>query len=114
MYAIRSYYVAVFGGIMLSKWVALNNLGRWYFIPNYISLWMLVLVLADNLSLRRVWKRITVIYLLVLALLGGYSSIRYMQRVYPGTLRSQVDLRSELLQLGRIGLVADFWNAYIV
>lgn len=106
-------FFAVFGVLLLSKWVYLNGMGRWYFVPSYISFSMLLLILFDNLKFN-IQKNIIARYVLIfIVLVGTFSTIHYLKYVRPKTLRSKIDVRSEFLQLGEIGIIGEFWNSYI-
>lgn len=106
-------FLAVFGIILLSKWVFENGIGRWYFVPSYISLSMLILLLFDNFSMKSHKIRFVKILLFATVLIGAVSTIHFLKFVKPKTLRPEVEVRAELLELGEIGIIAGFWNSYI-
>jgi len=106
-------FFAIFGVILLSKWVYLNGMGRWYFVTSYISLSMFVLLLFDRLELKRIKSRLVKASLLLTILIGSFSTIHYLKFIRPKSLRSQISLRSEFLRLGNIGIIGEFWNSYI-
>jgi len=106
-------FLAVFGVILISNWVYLNGMGRWYFVPSYISLSMVTLLIFDGLKFEYYKGLRLKSFILIIVLVGAFSTIYSLKYVYPKTLRSQVDVRSELLELGEIGIIGEFWNSYI-
>lgn len=106
-------FLAILGVIFLSRWVYLNGMGRWYFIPSYISFSMLLLLIFDNLKFSIRKSLIVKSVLIFVVLTGAFSTIHYLKIIRPKTLRSKIDIRSELLQLGEIGIIGEFWNSYI-
>jgi hypothetical protein len=106
-------FVAVFGVILASKWVFLNGMGRWYFIPSYISFSMVIFLIFDNLKLEH-FKRLLVRSILFLTVfVGAISTIHYFKYINPKTFRSKIDVKAEFLTLGEIGIIGNFWNSYI-
>lgn len=106
-------FFAIFGVILLSKWVFLNGMGRWYFVTSYISLSLFILLLFDNLQMTDIRNKIVTVLLFISVLIGGFSTIHFMKYVNPKRLSSEVKLRSEFLTLGEVGLIGNFWNSYI-
>ena len=106
-------FFAIFGVILLSKWVFLNGMGRWYFVTSYISLSLFILLLFDNLQMTDIRNKIVTALLFISVLIGGFSTIHFMKYVNPKRLSSEVKLRSEFLTLGEVGLIGNFWNSYI-
>ncbi|QGY46763.1 hypothetical protein GM418_24825 [Maribellus comscasis] len=106
-------FFTVFGVILVSKWVYLNGMGRWYFIPLYISFSMAILQVFDHLEPDYHKNLIAKSALVFIVLVGAFSSIHYLKYIRPKTLRSKIDVRSEFLELGEIGIIGEFWNSYI-
>lgn len=106
-------FVVIFITILLSKWVYLNGMGRWYFIPLYISLSMIILLLIDNVPKNNFKSLIANSFLFLTVLTGGFSTIHYLKYVHPKSLRSQISVSAQFLQLGEIGIIGEFWNSYI-
>jgi len=102
--------LALLAVIVLSNWAYLNGLSRRYFSGIYIGMLILILIGIENLNSKR---RIFQFLALMIALLGGYSSIHYLKLVYPKTLQPMIKVVGELKTLGDIGIVADYWNSYI-
>jgi len=112
----RSYslfFLLDFGAILLviflSKWVFLNGMGRWYFIPTYLSAAMVVLFLADQCSPG--WQRKTALILLGTAIVVGALST--VHKFNFGKEPSKMEVASEFLQFGKVGLIGEYWNSYI-
>jgi len=106
-------FLAVLGVVLLSKWVFFNGMGRWYFVSNYISLSVVVLILIDNLKLTTP-KSFVIKYIISAAIfVGALSTIHYLKFVWPKTLRPKIDVKAEFLALGEIGIIGEFWNSYI-
>lgn len=95
--------------IFLSKWVFLNGMGRWYFIPTYLSAAMLVLFLADQCSPG--WQHKTALGLLGTTIMVGALST--VHKFNLGKEPSKMEVASEFLQFGKVGLIGEYWNSYI-
>jgi hypothetical protein len=106
-------FIVIFGVILLSKWFYLNGMGRWYFIASYISFSMIILMIFDNLKLDYYKNLIIKLALFSTVIIGAFSTIHYLKFIRPKTLRSRIDVRSEFLKLGKIGIIGNFWNSYI-
>jgi len=106
-------FFAIIGVLLLSKWVFLNGMGRWYFIPTYISLSIMLLLAFENLSLKFRIKQALSLLLFITVFIGSLSTPHYIKYVRPKSFKPQIDIRAEFLSLGEIGVVAEFWNAYI-
>jgi hypothetical protein len=104
--------IVVFFVLLLSSWVLANGMGRWYFVATYISISMAIILILDNLNERKGTK-ILKYGILLLALTGSISTIYTMKYVRPKTLRPMVDVVGEFKRLGKIGVIAEYWNSYI-
>lgn len=108
-----SDFIIIFGTFLISSWVLSNEMGRWYFVASYISLSLAILLAIENLS--RLYRiKYFKLALLLIVILGAISPIYTMKYVSPKTLRPIVDVVGEFEQLGEIGVIAEFWNAYII
>lgn len=105
--------IVVFIALLLSSWVLANGLGRRYFVATYISLSMVVLLVLDNMDLN---YNITSLRwsLLLLVIVGAVSPIYSMKTNSPKSLKPMADVVGEFKQLGEIGVIAEFWNSYII
>jgi len=107
-----SDFLIVFAVIMLSSWVLANGMGRWYFVASYISFSMFLLLTLEAIANQRLVKIFRYVFA-VIAITGVLSTYHNMLFVKPKTLRPMAKTAAEFKQLGRIGLIGDFWNSYI-
>lgn len=100
--------------VLASKWASLNGLNRRYFIGAYITVSILVLLL-NELTERSKGERSALITVLLWATLltGACSGPLQMKFIWPRTLEPRVDLASEFLTLGKVGIIGEYGNAYI-
>lgn len=103
-------FLAVMAVLSMASWVQYNGVGRWYFVPTYITLSMTVLIALDNSADLSKWLKSSA---LIIALVGAVSPIYSMKNVFPLTMQPRYELASELRQLGKAGIIAEYWNAYI-
>ncbi len=101
--------VLVIAIIFLSKWVALNGYGRWYFISLYISFTLTIFLLVDHFS-KNV-KRFVILSSCLL-LIVGMSNFTEVSKS-KGDYVSRAKSIRELNQLGNIGLVGEYWHSLI-
>lgn len=106
-------FFSVLSILIISKWVLLNGMGRWYFVALYVSAIIFTFLLIVNLNnmnkLRPALKTVIILAVLV----GSISTPINLKYVSPKSFRSELNLRSEFLQLGKIGIISDYWNSYI-
>lgn len=100
--------------IMISKWTFLNNVPRRYFTCTYISLSFVVLLAFDNLSLSRSHKTILKLFLAFTVIIGAVGTLYNLNYIWPKTLTPKVAVVGEFQQLGKIGIIAEYWNSYII
>ncbi len=106
-------FIAVFFVLLLSSWVFANGMGRWYFVATYISLSVVVFLLLDRIEIFYPDRKLRIASLIIV-LLGAASSIYSLKFMHPKSLKPMVNSVSEFEQLGEIGLIAEFWNSYLV
>ena len=70
-------------------------------------------MIFDNLKLDYYKNLIIKFALFSTVIIGAFSTIHYLKFIRPKTLRSRIDVRSEFLKLGEIGIIGNFWNSYI-
>ncbi len=101
--------MALMGALICSHWVYLNGVGKRYFSTVYISAALAFLLYLDRKVLTQMrWSR----PLLGLSLfVGGLSG--FHQFYYPQFKPSTYSVVSEFKSLGKIGVFAHYWNAYI-
>lgn len=107
-------FLAVMAVILISHWVLINEMGRRYFVGNYITLSLIVLLLIENLHLIRKTKIAVQGFLLTILVVGALSPLYNMQFVTIKTLQPMSEKGNEFKQLGEIGIIADYWNAYVI
>jgi hypothetical protein len=95
--------------IILSHWAFLNGVGRRYFVLVYISFAIVILLIVETTEKRKL--RIAQIILGVIILTGAISSV--YKFYYPKHIQSRIKVLSELQSLGNIGIIAEYWNAYL-
>ena len=105
--------VLIFCAIMVSKWAFMNGVPRRYFISNYIVFWMAFLLAFEYLE-KSAFKRIFQVMLLVSVLLAGVGSLYNLKYIWPKTLKPSVENVREFEKLGRIGIIGNYWNSYII
>ena len=95
----------------VSHWSLLNGVARRYFVGVYIMLWLSYLICSDHIINK---KLRTIIQVIALAtVLTGAVSIPYGYKyVFPKRLTSKAKVVSEFKQLGKIGIISEYWNSY--
>jgi len=101
--------IITFFVIIFSHWVFLNGVGRRYFVLVYISFAIVILLLAEITEKRK--KKIVNILLAVMILTGAISSV--YKFYYPKHIPARIKVISELQSLGNIGIIGEYWNAYL-
>lgn len=51
--------------------------------------------------------------LTITVLVGGVGTVYNLKYIWPGTLTPKVKVVGEFKQLGKIGVIAEYWNSYI-
>jgi hypothetical protein len=95
--------------IIFSHWAFLNGVGRRYFVLVYLSFAIVILLIVETTEKRK--RTIANILLALMILTGAVSSV--YQFYYPKHLPSRIKVLSELQSLGNIGIIADYWSAYL-
>jgi hypothetical protein len=106
-------FCIIFAALLFSSWVSANNMGRWYFVASYISLSLAILIAIETMDSFKYPTKYLRHILLIIVLIGAISPIYTMKYVGPKTLRPMIKVVSEFKQLGKIGVIAEFWNSYI-
>ena len=102
--------------LVLSHWVLLNGVNRRYFTIVYISFWVFFLLYIDATGIRsnvpqRRGSRIRTILLSVIIVAGAVSS--FDKFYFPKRIPPRIDVLGDLKKLGDIGIIAEYWNAYL-
>jgi len=96
--------------ILTSSWVAANSAGRRYFTTFYLSAFISLILWLENLP-RGSWKkRLLVIFAFIVVIGSASGSLRYY---YPEIKPSRIRVMSALRYMGQIGIIAEYWNAYL-
>jgi len=107
-------FCAIFGVFLLASWVLANEMGRWYYVACYISLSIAILLAVEMLRPYAKQIKYFQISVLLIALIGAFSTIYTMKNTYPKTLTPKLTIVKDFEQLGNIGVIAEFWNSYIM
>lgn len=106
--------ILLFAVIMISKWTFLNNVPRRYFTCTYVSFSFVLLLLFDNLRLAKQHKLILKSFLAFTVVIGSIGTVYNLNYVWPKSLTPKVEVVGEFQQLGKIGIIAEYWNSYII
>lgn len=99
--------------ILISNWTFLNGVPRRYFTSTYISLSFSILLLIDNLHVSKKQFNILSIILMITVLIGGVGALYNIKYIWPKTMTPRVEFSREFEKLGKIGVIAEYWNSYI-
>lgn len=106
--------ILIFAAIMVSQWASNNLVSRRYFTCTYVALSFIIVLLFDNMSANTMEFKILKIFLISVVIIGGIGTIYNLKFVWPKRLSPMVQLTSEWQDLGDIGIIADYWNSYII
>ena len=106
-------FIAIFSTFLLATWVLANGMGRWYFVASYISFSMTILISIDLLAANGYQLKFFRFFLFAVVLIGAISPVYSMKYISPKTLRPKAAVVGEFRQLGKIGVIAEYWNSYI-
>jgi hypothetical protein len=95
--------------IILSHWAFLNGTGRRYFVLVYLSVAIVILMLAE--MTKKDMRMMVTLVIAVVILTGAVSSV--YKFYYPKHLPARVRILSEFQSLGDIGLISEYWNSYL-
>lgn len=102
-------FLGMFAVILLSHWVLLNGMGRWYFVAPYIAGTLFVLRMIDQ-SEKLAHPFIKSIFF-SLSFLIAFSTVGRIYSEY-GEYTATASKVKELNKLGKIGIIGDFWESY--
>lgn len=72
---------------------------------------MAILLYLNSTTFRL--KKYFNIFLITTLLIGGLGTIYNLRYIWPGTLKPRVEELKELQQLGKAGIIGDYWNSYV-
>ncbi|MCJ8289523.1 MAG: hypothetical protein HRT58_07640 [Crocinitomicaceae bacterium] len=101
----------LFLAIIIFHWALQNDVSRRYFCGIYISLWMAFLLFLES---KKVRSRIIQFSLLAIILVGSYSTHYGYANHFPKSTISKKELLKDFKTLGNIGVIADYWNSYVL
>lgn len=96
-----------------SSWVLANGVGRWYFVGSYISLSMVLIFALETLETTKNHKLLKY-WLLAIVIIGALSPLYTIKHIGLRTFRPMADVVGEFAQLGKIGIIGDYWNSYVI
>jgi len=102
--------ILMFVLLVLSHWVYLNGTPRRYFTLVYISLWIAMLLYIEATGSHNRQLRLIILFIIVLP--GSISS--FSKFFFPERLPSRMTAFGDFKKLGDFGLIADYWEAYLV
>jgi hypothetical protein len=105
--------VLIFCAIMVSKWAFMNGVPRRYFISIYIVFWMAFFLAFESLE-NSGFKKLLTVGLFVAVMLAGAGSLYNLKYIWPKTLKPGAENAREFESLGRIGVIGNYWNSYII
>jgi hypothetical protein len=103
--------LALFLIIIISHWAFLNGVARRYFTGIYIVSWLSFLIYIDLIP-ESTKKTILKIGICCTAVLGITASVYNFKYIHPKRLSSKTSVVKEFEQLGKIGIIAEYWNSY--
>lgn len=106
--------IVVFVIIIISQWTFLNNVPRRYFTCTYIAFSLFLLLLFDNLVLKKKHNYFFKIFIFLTVFIGGAGTIYNLKYIWPKTLKPKVEIVDEFKKLGKIGIISEYWNSYII
>lgn len=104
----------LFGIIIISNWTFLTGVPRRYFTCTYISLSFAILLLLDNSEIKANYNAIFKSILIITVLIGGIGTLYNLKYIWPKRLNPRVEYSAEFEKLGKVGIIAEYWNSYII
>jgi len=104
--------VIVFTIILSSKWTNLNGVPRRYFVCNYISFWIVFLITFESFKEIKFHRPLSIL-LMATVLIGGLGTIYNFKYISPKRLTPTIHIVSEFENLGKIGIISEYWNSYV-
>lgn len=104
----------LFGIIIISNWTFLTGVPRRYFTCTYISLSFAILMLLDNSEINANYNAIFKSILIITVLIGAIGTLYNLKYIWPKRLNPRVEYSAEFEKLGKVGIIAEYWNSYII
>jgi hypothetical protein len=102
--------ILTLAAVVLSRWVAANGAGRRYFTTFFMSSWICLILWLENQPKNK-WKKSMQIALSVVVIAGSLSGC--FRFYYPEIKPSRIRVISAFKSMGDIGIIAEYWNAYM-
>ena len=102
--------ILTLAAVLLSRWVAANGAGRRYFTTFFMSSWICLILWLENQPKNK-WKKSVQIALSVVVIAGSISGC--FRFYYPEIKPSRIRVISAFKSMGDIGIIAEYWNAYM-
>ncbi|MEI6124773.1 MAG: hypothetical protein WCQ95_14230 [Bacteroidota bacterium] len=106
--------IALLVVILGSKFTFLNDVPRRYFTCTYVSLGFVLLQSMENMVIGKKLQLLLKTFLLLTLLIGATGMIYTLKYLYPKTFKSQAEVSAEFKKLGDIGIIANYWNSYVI
>ena len=101
--------IILFLTALTSHWVYLNGVGRRYFAPVFIFAVIAFLLFFEATRSRK--QNLRIILSVVIFFFGSLSAV--FPFYFPDRQPSRMTLLDELKPLGNIGIIGEYWNAYL-
>jgi len=98
----------IFITILCSNWVYNNGVARRYFSGIYFMSWLSFLIYIEQYFIKRMLKLLIILTILI----GSISTVYQYKYISPKRLASKYKIVKEFEKLGKVGLIAEYWNAY--
>lgn len=105
--------ILILSVLISSHWVYLNEMGRRYFISTYISCSIIILLLVEHLTINKKDLKRLKLFIVLTVVICALSNEYHFKFVSPQTTKPIIKIVSEFKELGNIGLIAEYWNAYV-
>jgi hypothetical protein len=103
--------IVLFFIVLLSHWALLNGVARRYFTGLYIVFWLAYLIYFDQSKVSRA-KKLAGWFIITTVIVGAIGTVYSLKYIYPKRLTPKSEIVKEFEQLGKIGLISEYWNSY--
>lgn len=106
--------VLLLGVILGSEFTLISNVPRRYFTCTYMASGMAILLLLDHMQERGFYRAALRLVSGCVVITGAVGMLYTLKYQFPGTMTPRAELSAEFRSLGKPGIIADYWNSYIV
>ena len=103
--------LAIIAMVLISNWAYRNGLARRYFTGAYIS-FSIVLLLYLERVVKNNYTTLVKAGVVLLVMIGAFSTLYSYQYIRPKHFTPKANIVQEFEQLGKIGIIADYWSSY--